>query len=266
MDISLSPAFYAAATLYALSAALYFGVYVDARPWATRTAKWVLFAAWIAHAGDIASRDLSGVHPGTSVREALGAMSWLVVGGYLAAGLRYRLAVLGSFVAPVALGLLAVARLTPSGEELVDLTLLGRVHISLATLGVGIFAFATALATMYVLEERNLKRKRFDRVLFKRGVALETLDTLAHRLVLVGFPVFTVAMVLGVMWVSQRQSGFDRPEYGLALVTWVTFGGLIVARTASGWRGRKAALLTIGGFVAALLVIGIYLARRAFGA
>ena len=140
---------------------------------------------------------------------------------------------------------------------------LGRIHISLATLGVAIFALATALAAIYLLEDRNLKRKRFDGILFRRGVALESLDLLAHRLVLVGFPIFTVALMLGVIWVSQRASGFDRLEYPLALVTWLSFAGLIVARTTHGWRGRRAALLTVVGFVAAVLVFAIYFARRA---
>src|SRR5690606_25376162 len=118
---------------------------------------------------------------------------------------------------------------------------------------------------VYLLEERNLKRKQFDRVLFKRGIALETLDTLVHRLTLVGFPIFTVALMLGVVWVSQRASGFARPEYALAAVTWGAFGALLLQRTARGWRGRKAALLTICGFAAAVMVLVIYLVRRALG-
>ena len=33
-------------------------------------------------------------------------------------------------------------------------------------------------------------------------------------------------------------------------------------RAAYGWRGRRAAWLTLGGFAAALLVLLVYLARR----
>jgi ABC-type uncharacterized transport system permease subunit len=68
--------------------------------------------------------------------------------------------------------------------------------------------------------------------------------------------------MLGVIWVSQRGSGFNRPEYPLALVTWVSFAALIVTRTTHGWRGRRAAWLTIVGFAGAVLVFGMYLARR----
>ena len=138
-------------------------------------------------------------------------------------------------------------------------------HISLATIGVALFALATAVAAVYLIQERNLKLKRFDGVLFKRGFALDTLDTLSHRLVLFGFPVFTASMMLGVVWVSQLAIGFDRPEWPLAIVTWLAFGGLIIARRTAGWQGRRAAKLTILGFVVALIVLGIYLARRVGG-
>lgn len=259
----LSPAFYVTMLLYLVSAVLHVGVFVESRLLVVRAARWSMLAAFLAHAVDIGWRGVEQVHPATSVREALGFLAWLMVGGYLIASLRQKLLMLGAFVAPAALVILAAARLSPSGEALPGLTALGRIHISLATVGVAIFALATALAIVYLLEERNLKRKRFDGFFFRRGMALETLDLMAHRLILAGFPIFTLAIMLGVVWVAQRASGFDRPEYPLALVTWVSFAALIVTRTTHGWRGRRAAWLTILGFVAAVLVFGIYLARRA---
>jgi ABC-type uncharacterized transport system permease subunit len=260
-----SPAFYASLVGYGVSALLFVAAFIDAPAWMVRLARWCLVFSFLAHGVEIGWRGVEGVHPGTSVREALGFLSWLVVGGYLLVSLRYALAVLGAFVAPVALGLLAIARLSPSGEPVEELSLLGRIHISLATLSVAIFAAATALAAVYLVAERNLKRKRFDGLLLRRGVALETLDALAHRLVMFGFPIFSAAMMLGIVWMAQRASGLGRPEYVLALVTWSSFAGLIAARTTLGWRGRRAAHLTIVGFTAALLVLGIYLLRRALG-
>lgn len=263
LDTGISPAFYATMALYLIAAVLHVGVFVEARAAVVKAARWILLAAFLAHAVEIGWRGVEKVHPATSVREALGFLAWLMVGGYLVASLRQRLHMLGAFVAPAALVILAAARLSPSGEALPGLTLLGRIHISLATIGVAIFALATALSIVYLIEERNLKRKRFDGFLFRRGLALETLDLMAHRLILIGFPIFTVSIMLGVIWVSQRASGFDRAEYPLALITWISFAALLVTRTTHGWRGRRSAWLTIIGFVAAVLVFGIYLARRA---
>ena len=79
---------------------------------------------------------------------------------------------------------------------------LGQAHILLATLGVAVFAFAAVLAIVYLFQDRSLKRKQLDRVV-ARGTPLETLDRLAHRCVAIGFPVFTLAIVTGAIWVAR---------------------------------------------------------------
>lgn len=260
-----SLAFYLALALYGVAALVGAGAFAQSPPrWIHLAAPIAMGLAFLAHAADISLRALEGVHPGYSVREALGFLSWAIVGGYLFWALRGKLALLSAFVAPAALAVLAAARLSPSGEALPALTLLGRIHIALAALGVALFALATFVAGMYLFEERNLKRKRFDRILFKRGVALERLDALAHRLVLVGFPVFTASIVLGVIWMAERSLSLARAEYPLALVAWLTFAALLGAR-ARGYRGRRPAQLTVLGFSLALVVFLIYLMRRAFG-
>jgi ABC-type uncharacterized transport system permease subunit len=38
---------------------------------------------------------------------------------------------------------------------------------------------------------------------------------------------------------------------------------VLIARQTAGWRGRRAALLTLVGFASALVVLGIYVARSA---
>ncbi len=260
---SVSPAFYVAVVLYGLAGLLYIGFFTKSPGWVTRAARWMLFLAFLAHTVEIGWRGLDQVHPGTSVREAAGFLSWLVVGGFLWASVRQRVSVLGVFVAPVALAILAVARLSPAGQATEGLNLLGRIHISVTTLGVAAFAIAGGLAGVYLLQERSLKRKRFEGVLYRRAVALETLDRMAHRMVVVGFPIFTLGLVLGVIWGSQRASEFNRLEYPIAGLAWAAFGSLIVARGTLGWRGRKAALLTIAGFAATVVVFFIYFLRRA---
>lgn len=261
-----SPAFWVAVALYSISSVFYVSAFVKAPAWMARAARWGLFAAFLAHGTDIGWRGVQGVHPGTSVREALGFLAWVMVGGYLLWRRRLKLSVVGAFLAPAAMVILVAARLSPSGSAVTQLTTLGRIHISLATLGVAIFALAASVSFVYLLQERNLKGKKFDRVLFRRGVALESLDTLAHRLIVVGFPIFTLSLMLGVIWIAQRSGGtLARPEYPFALVTWLCYGVLLVARTTRGWRGRKAAILTVVGFAAALLVLGIYFARRSMG-
>ena len=265
LSVSPSPAFWVAVVAYTAATAALMVVlagHAKLRP----TALVLVGIAFAAHGTDIGWRGIEHVHPAQSVREALGFLAFIVTGGYLLASARYRLTLGGAAVMPVSLVLLVVARLTPAGTAPDDLSTLGKIHISLATVGVGVFALASALSLIYLLEERALRRKRFDTVAFKdNGAPLEALDRLSHRLIWIGFPIFTVALVLGAIWVSKLGQSLDRPEYPLAAVTWVFYAALLVVRQAYGWRGRRAARLTLAGFAAALLVLVIYLVRRMAG-
>jgi ABC-type uncharacterized transport system permease subunit len=256
-----SLAFYVAMAAYVVASALHLSSLAPVPEWVRRAARWAVIAAFVAHGVDIGWRGVEHVHPGTSIREALGFFSWIVVGAYLVLARRDGLAVLGAFVAPLALVVLAGARLSPTGEAVTELSSLGRFHIATATVGLAIFALATLVSVIYLMQERNLKRKNFDGVLFKASASLETLDKLSSRLIAIGFPIFTVSMMLGGIWVSQLEQGFSRIEYPISLVTWLTFGGLIFGRSLRGYRGRRAAVVTILGFAAALVVLGIYLLR-----
>lgn len=262
LSVAPSPAFWIATVGYAAATAALLVVLGGHTRWRAAAIALVA-AAFVAHGVDIGWRGTLHVHPAQSVREAIGFLAFIITGGYLATSMRYRLTVGGVVVMPVALVMLVVARLSPAGAAHEDLSTLGRVHISLATIGVGVFALASALSAIYLVEDRALKQKRFDTSAFRdRGAPLEALDRLAHRLIWVGFPIFTVALVLGAIWVSKLGESLDRLEYPLAGVTWLSYAGLLVARQVYGWRGRRAARLTLAGFAAAIAVLAIYLIRR----
>ena len=267
LSVAPSPAFWIAVVAYAAAGIALLGVLGGKqrlRPFALG----LVAIAWAAHGADIGWRGTQHVHPAQSVREAIGFLAFILTSGYLLASAKYRLTIGGVVVMPVSLVMLLAARLTPSGSDTVaeDLSTLGRVHISLATIGVGVFALASALSAIYLVEERTLKQKKFEGRAFKdKGAPLESLDRLAHRLVWVGFPIFTLALVLGAVWVSKLGASLDRPEYALSAVTWIAFAALLLVRQVYGWRGKRAARLTLTGFGAALLVLLIYLLRRMAG-
>jgi ABC-type uncharacterized transport system permease subunit len=170
LSVAPSPAFWIAVIAYAAAAAVLFVVVAGNARWRA-LALALVAVAFVANGADIAWRGVEHVHPAQSVREALGFLAWILTGGYLLASARYRLALGGVVVMPVALVMLLVARLTPAGVEPEDLSVLGRIHISLATIGVGLFALASALSAIYLFENRALKQKRFDTAAFKDGGA-----------------------------------------------------------------------------------------------
>jgi ABC-type uncharacterized transport system permease subunit len=251
--------------MYALASALYLSVHVGAGERAARAGRFVLLAAFLIQLLDIGVRCFRGQHPLVSTSEAVAFIAWLLAGGFLAATLRYRVQAVGAFAVPVTLVLLLLARVVPS-DEAAPLGSLGMAHILLATVGVATFALAAALAVVYLVQERRLKRKRFDR-LAGQDAPLDTLDRLAARCVSFGFPVFTLTIVTGAVWVARlgllREGAAMRPEYALTIVSWVVFGILLGARAAAGWRGHRAAWLTLGGFASAALVLLGYFIRHA---
>jgi ABC-type uncharacterized transport system permease subunit len=250
---------------YTLAALVYLAFHLKRGAGLSSAGRLLLVAGWALQLVDIGIRCTHGQHPAYSTNEAMAFIAWTIAGGYLAASLRYRLEVAGAFVAPAALVLLLLARVVPA-EETTPPGSLGVVHVGLATVGVATFALAAAIETVYLLQAKRLKRKELDG-LGGGNAPLDTLDRLAARCVSIGFPVFTLALVTGAVWVARlglvNHGASVRPEYVAAVGSWLAFGVLLVARAGAGWQGRRAAWLTVGGFTGVALVVLGYLIRAA---
>jgi ABC-type uncharacterized transport system permease subunit len=256
----MPPLFPATLALYAVSCAMYLAHLMAGSAGLARAGRVALAAAFASQAIDIGWLCTHGQHPAVNAREALSFAGWLICGAYLLASLRIRIPVVGALVVPVTMVLDVAARLSPSREAMHGVSPLGLVHIVLATAGVALFAVAAGGAVIYLVEERNLKAHRAGR-LFKRGPALETLDALNRRCVTFGFALFTVAMITGAVWAVQLHATVFTPQYSIAVAAWIMYAVLLVARVTAGWRGRRAAIMTIGGFATSLTVLLIYFVR-----
>jgi ABC-type uncharacterized transport system permease subunit len=261
----MPPLFPVTLALYAVAGTLYLADLVAPRAPAgvrtlARAGRVVVLLAFLSQGVDIGWLCAHGLHPVVNAREAIFFLSWLMCGAYLATTLRYQVPVLGALVVPVAMVLDVAGRLTPTHEPEHAGTLLASVHITLATAGVALFAVAAGGAVLYLVSERNLKARRGK---LGRGLPLETLDRINRFCVVTGFLLFTIAMVTGAVWVMRLSGALFTPQYLLATVTWLLYGGLLVARVTAGWRGRKAALVTLAGFGTAMAVLLIYLLRGA---
>jgi ABC-type uncharacterized transport system permease subunit len=268
----MPPLFPLTLSLYAVACALYLAHSATGGAGSERlasVARVALSAAFFSHAADIGFLCVRGAHPFSSAREALSFVAWLSIGAYLATTLRYRLPLVGALLVPITIVLDVAARLGPTAPgEAHAATVLATLHIGLATAGVAVFAVAAVDALVYLYAEGQLKHPRAG-ALFKKGPPLEALDALNRRCIALGFPMFTVAMVTGAIWVTRLPGGgahrLLRPEYVMSTVAWALYAGLLVARGIGGWRGRRAALMTLGGFGAALGVLAIYYLRGAAG-
>jgi ABC-type transport system involved in cytochrome c biogenesis permease subunit len=130
-------------------------------------------------------------------------------------------------------------------------------HVAPAFLGYAIFVLAFFVSLLYLLQDRQLKGKR-KRSMLGHLPSLETLDELNYRFVAWGFALFTVGIITGTLLAKQRWGEFWtwEPVQVLSTIAWLLYALLLQTR-AAGWRGRKAATLTILGF--ALLVVSFLL-------
>ncbi len=193
----------------------------------------------------------------TSFHDQLSLLAWLIVGIYLALQRRYSLAVVGALVSPLAFLLTLSAYVVYSGVEQLPAHLQNAwlpAHVAPAFLGYAIFALAFCVSVIYLLQDRQLKGKRRGGGLFRRLPSLETLDELNYRCVAWGFALFTIGIVTGSLLAKATWGEFWswEPVQILSTLAWLLYAVLLQTRSA-GWRGRKAATLTILGF--ALLVV-----------
>jgi cytochrome c-type biogenesis protein CcsB len=82
-----------------------------------------------------------------------------------------------------------------------------------------------------------------------------TLDALAYRFIRFGFPVWTFGVICGAIWAQQtwgRYWGWD-PKETWSFITWVIFAGYLHARATAGWKGTRAAVVALIGFVSLLI-------------
>lgn len=240
--------------LYLLATAVFIGHVVSTRDALRRVAHVLLAGAFVMHAVSLSVRavllDYEAIAP---FQEELSFIACVMVGLYLLIAARANLTVVGALVTPLAflLSLSAYAFETGNPElppRLQNLWL--PAHVAPSFVGYAVFAVAFCLSLTYLLQERQLKSKPKGGTLFRRLPSLETLDELNYRFVTLGFALFTIGLITGSFLAKETWGALWswEPVQVWSVVSWMLYAVLLHARTV-GWRGRKAARLTIFCFV-----------------
>jgi cytochrome c-type biogenesis protein CcsB len=80
--------------------------------------------------------------------------------------------------------------------------------------------------------------------------ASASLDRLAYRIITFAFPVWTFAIIAGAIWAEQAWSRYWAwdPKETWSFITWLGYAAYLHARATAGWRGRRAATLSLIAF------------------
>ncbi len=209
----------------------------------------------------------AGHPPLSNLYESLSVFAWAFVLIYLFIEFRYRNKGIGSFIMPIVLLALGTAAALPKTFQELMPRLQGfwlYLHVGLVLIGNAALVFASLAAFMYLLQERQLKSKT-PGAFSRRLPSLDLLDRLGFRSLSIGFPLFTLGLITGTIWAGYAWGTYWAwdPKETSGLMTWVIYAALLHARLSFGWRGRKAAVLSLIGFGAIVFAfLGVSLSEQ----
>ncbi len=228
--------FYITLGLYFFATVAYLGFLLKPKPLLGRAAHWLISSGFLIHCGFTVLRYIEAGHtPITNLHESLSFFSLAIVGVFIAFERKYHVFILGSFVTPLALLLMIASSLYPASIPLLPPALMSNwllVHSSLAFVSYATFAVAFGAAIMYLIQEHFLKRKRLG-ALYQKLPSLDILDEINYAI--------WAETAWGTYW------SWD-PKETWSLITWFIYAALLHGRLTTGWRGKKAAILSIIGF------------------
>src|SRR5688572_2711668 len=232
-----------------------------------RPALAAVFAGFLLHtasivlsAMEVRSLPLTQRYESFSLFGALAALSFLITYA------KYRIAPLSVFAFPVIFLMTFLANVFYDPSRSIPPVLRTNwiyVHAPLVMLGYAALFIAFAAAIMYLIQERDLKSKHIRRF-HNRLPSLEVCDDLAYRSLAIGFHLITLGIVTGALWAQASVSGgwAHDAKVLFSFLTWFVYLLLIHYRLIAGWRGKKAAYLSIVGFIGVLVT---FLGANYFG-
>lgn len=190
--------------------------------------------------------------------------AWMAVLFFLAFMGRVRLPGLAAVVGFTAFVSVFTGAVT--GELGVDQDALGEgrlphAHVLLASAGLALMGIAGLSGLFFLLEHRRLKQKRRVAAAYPMP-SLEALDRVNSIAIAVGFPLLTLGVVTGSLWLLKERGvpweGTSHETW--TLIAWAIYAGLAAARFAGRQAGRQAAASALAGFAFLLFaVVGVEL-------
>ncbi len=223
--------------------------------------KLILFitgTGFLFHSAQIIYRYIEvGQLPITGMHQAISFFAWCIVFIFFFLKYKYKIGILASFILPLVFILMLSSSVFP--REIYPLTPKLQshwlvMHVVLAFIGNAAFAVACGIGFMYLLQEYYIKSKHIGG-LFQRLPNLQVLDEINYKLIIIGFPLFTLAIMTGALWAQSawgRFWGWD-PKETWSLITWLVYAFILHSRLIAGWQGKRAAVLSIVGFLSVLI-------------
>lgn len=227
-----------------------------------RIGTWVCIAAAVVSTAAIGVRWAEsykmgiGRIPVTNLYESLVFFAWSVNLFYLVVEWKYKSRTFGAFVMPIAFGTMLFALTNESSiQPLVPALQSYWLHAHVITCFVGYAAFAVSagVAVMFLMKAKREERKVTGGVV-GRFPSTKVLDDLVYKAIVWGFPFLTAGIITGAAWANYAWGTYWSwdPKETWSLIVWLVYAAFLHARVTRGWHGRRAAILSIVGFLATI--------------
>ena len=229
-----------------------------------RIARGLLVAGWLVHLIGTLLRGIAAERvPWSNMFEFGLTSTLLIVGVYLGSLFWRDLGYLGAFVSGfvlLSLGVVTVnfyVDVVPLPPALQSWWLV--IHVFVASLATAFFALGAGVSLFQLVSERLDQDGLGGSGLFGSLPDAKALESVAYRLYVIGFVLWTFTLIAGAIWAERawgRYWGWDVKEVWTFII-WVVFAGYIHARATRGWRGSRSAWLGLTGFAAVLFNYGV---------
>lgn len=126
------------------------------------------------------------------------------------------------------------------------------IHILVSMLAYSLFTLASVQAVLLAIQDHHLRRRHpggFIRAL----PPLQTMESLLFEMIAVGFVLLSLALLSGFAFLENMFEQHLAHKTVLSIIAWFVFGTLLWGRYRFGWRGQKALIWTLSGFVVLML-------------
>ncbi len=196
-----------------------------------------------------------GHAPLSNLYESMVFFSWTIGLIYLLSTRRMKTRILGVFIMPlVCLSLASTSLMSPDILPLMPALRSNwlTAHVVTCFLGYAAFAVAFCANLLYLVK---VKKGNAEEGWLNQGLpSSEVLDDFSYRIIAVGFPMLTLGIITGAAWANSAWGTYWSwdPKETWSLIVWLIYAAYLHARITRGWKGTRAAWLSIIGFLATI--------------
>ena len=201
-----------------------------------------------------------GRAPLTNLYESLVFFALTIAVVYLLMERKFGIKTAGAFVTPFPFLIMAYASLNPKDIQPLVPALQSNwliSHVVTCFIGYAAFAVSFGVSFLYLFKvraEREPARSKRGNTLMDYLPGSELLDEVGYKTIAIGFPLLTIGIITGAFWANVAWGTYWSwdPKETWSLIVWFIYAAYLHARITRGWKGKKAALLSIVGFSATL--------------